>query len=193
MPAGWVFSGVRVTSAQSLDMKGLLFFGDLINNTGAAQNLTYINSTYYDAGGQKIPYGATIDNVPLRTIPHGGRVPFELIAEDLNNVADFDLQAVAEPGQNAPRQDFEFLDVTTTSEGSNFCVAGRLRNPNAPLSAYLMIVAVLYDGQNQVINYGYVNPASPIDVIGDNTLDVNLCADRQNQEVARYELRAWGQ
>ncbi len=178
---------MRVTLAQNLGIEGLLFFGDLINNTGTGQNLTYISSTYYDAGGQKIPYGATVYQLPITTIPQGGRVPFELIAEDLMDMADFDLQAVAEPEAEAPRQDFEFVDITTAAEGGNHCVAGRLRNPGPPLSTYLVIAAVLYDSQDQVINYGFVNPASPANVIGDNTVDINLCVDRQSQEVARYE------
>lgn len=192
LPEGWVFSSVRFTSAESLNKEGLLFFGELINNTGTAQNLSHINTTYYDPDGQKILYGATIVYVPLRIIPQGGRVPFELIAEDLKNVADFDLEAIAQPEAEPPRQDFEFVDITSAPAGPRYCINGRLRNPGPPLANYLKMAAVLYDSRDQVINFGYAQPATPVELSGDQTVEVNLCVDPHNQEVARYELRAWG-
>lgn len=192
LPEGWVFQGVRFTSADSLDMEGLLFFGDLINNTGADQNLTYISTTYYDGGGQKIPYGATIFQLPINTIPQGGQVPFELIAEDLTDVASFDLGVMAEPGSEPPRLDFEFLDVAAAPEGAAYCVTGRIRNPGESLRDYLMIAAVLYDSQNQVINYQTSRQDSFGDLVGEQTKDFRVCANALNQQVVRYELRAWG-
>ncbi len=69
---------------------------------------------------------------------------------------------------------------------------GRLRNPAGQLRNYLVIAAVLYDDQDKVINFGSYDVWYPQEVSGDQGEDFELCADPLDQEVARYEVRAWG-
>jgi hypothetical protein len=56
----------------------------------------------------------------------------------------------------------------------------------------LVVVAVLYDSQDRVISFGeyYMDPEY---VVGDQTEEFEICVDSYDQDVARYELRAWGQ
>lgn len=130
----------------------------------------------------------SFDYLPLDTIPPDGQVPFELTAIGLEDAVDVDLQMDARPGGQAPRQDFAPLDMSSADQNGEYCVTGRLQNLGTPLSSYLTIVAVLYNSQDQVINFG--NDHRPV---SDNqALDFKICIDPQSQKVARYELRAWG-
>lgn len=139
-----------------------------------------------------IPYEKTIDQWPVRVLPQGGQVPFGVVVPNVQGVADFNFEVQAEPGGDIPREDFEFVDVDPSAEGEEYCLNGRLRNPGDQLQAYLMVTAVLYDGQDQVINYNNAFKSGPKQIVGDETLEVALCVKSRQQEVARYELRAWG-
>lgn len=75
----------------------------------------------------------------------------------------------------------------------SYCVEGELRKPGAGLRDYLTIAAILYDAQRQVINFDSYDEFFPEDVVGDQTLGVQVCIDPLGQQVARYEVRAWGQ
>jgi hypothetical protein len=44
-----------------------------------------------------------------------------------------------------------------------------------------------------VINWGIGYQPAPADWTGHKTVVVSACAERYNQNVARYELRAWGE
>ena len=74
-----------------------------------------------------------------------------------------------------------------------YCVTGRVRNPGQPLNIYLMAVAVLYDSQDQVINWGIGYQPASDNLVGDETAAVSACAEHFSQVVTRHELRVWGQ
>ncbi|MDX1520917.1 MAG: hypothetical protein R3264_04780, partial [Anaerolineae bacterium] len=62
--AGWMFTGVQVYPGLVDD--GLLLYGDVINNTGTAQELDYIAGTFYDTQGKVIAdEDTTVDSWPL--------------------------------------------------------------------------------------------------------------------------------
>ncbi|HXV42119.1 MAG TPA: hypothetical protein VEC96_03585 [Anaerolineae bacterium] len=67
-----------------------------------------------------------------------------------------------------------------------------MRNPSGPLSSYLMVVAILYDSQDRVINFGNYHQPAPTALVGDQMMDFEICVDPLDQTVTRYELRAWG-
>lgn len=190
LPQGWVFSGVQAFPAEKL--QGFMFFGELLNNTGSPQQLSNINATFFDVQGQAISYERAINQWPVREVSPGGRVPFGVIVPNIQGVTDYDFQVQSEPGGRIPREDFEFLEVNQTTEEEDYCVTGRLRNPGDQLKTYLMIAAILYDGEDRVINYNNAFQVSPTNVVGDQTTDIDICVDPRQHEVARYELRAWG-
>jgi hypothetical protein len=64
-----------------------------------------------------------------------------------------------------------------------------LRSTGDSVQNYLVIVAVLYDDQDNVVNFGdYYEPY----LESDEALNFEICVGSPNQGVARYELRAWG-
>lgn len=190
LPEGWVFSGVRASDNQ--DQHSLLLYGNLINNTGVTQDLAFMIGKFYDAQGQGLLDRLKFVDWPVKTVPQGGRVPFELTVTSLENVSTFELDVEARPSSNAPRQDFEFSDLNPANGPDNYCVAGTLRNPGSELQDFLTIVAVLYNGQDQVINFDDYYKYYPQGLVNDQTMDFELCVDPFDQEVARYELQAWG-
>lgn len=190
IPEGWAFSGVQVTPKQ--DGSGLLVHGNLLNNTGNAQELALVTGTFYDEQGQVVADGNTTDYWPVAGIPQGGQVPFELVVPGLTSVANFDLRVDAQPGGTIPRQDFEFFDLNAANTGEDYCVGGKLRNPGEKLASYLVIVAVIYDEQGNVINYYDLYNQSPQDLVGDQTTDFEICVNPLNQQVAHFESLAWG-
>jgi hypothetical protein len=187
----WSFVGVN--SMYDPDWESLLVRGEAVNGSGAAQRLSSISGTFYDAGGQVVADGDDTDSYwPIYVVPAGGQVPFELTLYDIREVADFDLQVVTQASGETVRQDFEFLELEPFNDGSDYCVAGMLRNPGASLGGYLVIAVVLHDGQDDVINFDS-GTWYPQEVVGDQTLDFEVCVDSLGQQVADYEVRAWGQ
>ena|GEM_PF-1199781 len=188
---GWSFLGVKRT--YDPDWESLFVRGEAVNGSGAAQRLSSISGTFYDAAGQVIADGDDIDSYwPIYVVPAGGQVPFEMTLYDIREVADFDLQVVTQASGETVRQDFEFLELEPFDDGSDFCVAGNLKNPGASLGVYLVIAVVLYDSQDDVINFDS-GTWYPQEVVGDQTLDFEVCVDPLGQGVADYDMRAWGQ
>ena len=65
---GWAFANVQGYDDQYED--GLLLYGEVINNTGVAQQFEYISGTFYDAQGQIIAdENSTGDYWPFKLIP----------------------------------------------------------------------------------------------------------------------------
>jgi hypothetical protein len=189
--SGWSFSSVRVYADQAND--SLQLYGNFINNTGTSQELFYITGTFYDAQGQVIAdEESTYDYWSVPVIPPGGRAPFELTVEGIQSAANFDLRVEAEPSNENPRQDFEFSDLYEDPGGDFYCVGGSIRNPGDRLQDYLLIVVALYDNQDRVIYFSDYY-ADPEYATGDEPQDFEVCVDTLSQEVARYELQAWGQ
>jgi hypothetical protein len=166
----------------------------MINNTGASQELAFVTGTFYDAQGQVIAgEDRTFDYWPIiNAVPPGGRVPFELTVEGIQSAANFDLSVKAEPSEETPHQDFEFSDVSQWNEEDAYCLKGTLRNLGGQLQEYLIIMAVLYDDQDNVINFSEYEEYAPEEVLGDQTSTFEICVAPPNQGVARYELRALG-
>jgi hypothetical protein len=171
----------------------LRVYGNFINGTGTSQELGFITGTFYDAQGQVIAgEESTYDYWSVPVIPPGGRAPFELTVEGIQSAANFDLRVKAELSNENPRQDFEFLNLYEDAAEGLYCVGGTLRNPGDRLQDYLLIVTILYDSQDRVINFSD-RYADPEYAAGDDPQDFEVCVDTLSQEVARYELQAWGQ
>lgn len=189
---GWSFTSVRLYTGQNEE--GILLYGDLINNTGGTQKLDFISGIFYDAQGQIIADAKNIDVYwPLDFILPGGQVPFEMTVNGIQSAANFNLSVEAEPSTETLRQDFEFSEVSQWNEGGKFCVTGQLRNRGNALQNYLVIATILYDSQNNIVNFSHQQESSFDQMIGDHPLDIEVCIGSSNQNVARYALRAWGQ
>lgn len=103
------------------------------------------------------------------------------------------MNVAYQPSRAIRRRDFEFSDLDSTNEEGDYCVGGRLRNPGNQLPSYLVMVSVLYDDQGDIINFDSCEAPAPEEVVGDAMFDFEVCVDTLTQNVARYELRAWGQ
>lgn len=190
LPTGWIFSSAR---SSTYDDSNLILYGDMLNNTGAAQKLAYITGTFLDAGGQVVAdEDSTLDYWPVDTIPQGARLPFKLTAIGVQNAANFNLRAEAAPSNDSPVLDFEFSEVNTSNQTDTYCLAGKLKNLGGGVSSYLVILAILYDNSNSVINFNHFYQTQP-NMAGGQITDFKVCVDPLNQNVSRYDLRAWGQ
>ncbi len=189
---GWSFANVRVDRDHYDD--GLLLFGNLVNDTGAAQEIRNVSGTFYDDQGQVI---AGIDSTYAfwagYVVPAGGgMLPFELFVDGIDQAASFDLGLRADPGREAPHQEFEFSELEQRDEEGDYCLTGTVQNLGRELGEYLVIALVLYDDEDKVINFGDYEEPDPGAVQGDQTLPFDICVSPPNQEVDRYELVAWG-
>jgi hypothetical protein len=194
MPAtsGWSF--VNVQAIPDPYMGGVLLHGEMVNNTGSAQQIFRVTGTFYDNQGQVVAGPNDADDYwPVDVLPPGGKSPFELALYDVDSVADFDLQVVSQPSSVTPRQDFEFSNVATSSGSGEYCVAGDVRNPGDQLQDYLVVVAILYNGQGNVVNFDYDDAPYPEDITGQEVMDFEICVDTLDQDAAGHELRAWGE
>jgi hypothetical protein len=188
--AGWSFASLRSIAGED----GLLVFGDMINNTGTSQELNVVSGVFYDGQGQVIAGDRDVEGEwPIEVVLPGGRVPFKLVVNGIQGVANFELGVEANPSGITPRQDFEFVDLSQSREAGKYCVTGRLQNLGGELEEYLVIVAVLYNDQDKAINFDDYDEFELEYVIGGETAEFQLCVDDLNQDVAHHELRAWGQ
>ncbi len=173
---------------------GLLLYGEMVNNANSSQELTLVSGVFYDAQGQLIADQENIiDYWPIDIVPPGGRMPFELTVLEVENAANFDLSVQSQPSEQSPHQNFEFSDLDQLSEEGIYCLTGQLRNLGGPLQKYVVIMAVLYDEQDRMLGFGEYYEPDPKNGLSDQSLEFELCAELINQNVARHELRAWGE
>ncbi|MCB9101471.1 MAG: hypothetical protein H6632_18175 [Anaerolineales bacterium] len=188
--SGWTFTGVQISYQ---DEEGVVIDGDIINNTGASQDIVKLAGTLYNSQGQGV---ANVDDAaaywPLETVPPGGQVPFEMTVYQVQDITDFDLDVVAQPSRENPRQDFELADLDPLIEEDSYCVTGQLWNRGDPLLDYLLVVVILYDDQNKVVNFGTFQGNAPEEVLNDDAMNFEVCTDSYNHPIARHELRAIG-
>jgi hypothetical protein len=184
---GWSFANVRTYTDQYAG--GLLLYGNLVNDTGATQEISFITGAFYDDQGQVIAsQERTTEYWPVEVVPAGGRVPFELAVNGIQAAANFRLWANSVPSSQNPRQDFSFSGVEQWDDGRAYCLAGQLENSGG-LDEDVVIAAVLYDSQGQVVNFGETYESEA----GAEPIGFEICVDPPNQNVARYELQAWGE
>jgi uncharacterized protein YraI len=189
--SGWAFAGIRFHPDQAED--SLVLYGTIINNSGTAQEVAFVTGSFFDTQGQLIADEAdTYDRWFVGIVPTGSQMPFELTVTGIRESAQMNLRVEAEPSDEPPRQDFEFLAVSSSSEWGDYCLSGELRNPGDVLEDYLVIVAVLYDHDDKVINFSDYEELALEDIVADQTLEFQICVDPLDQAVARYELQAWG-
>ncbi len=188
---GWSFVGVK--SMYDPDWESLFLRGEAVNDTGSSQRISNIIGTFYDAGGQVVADRYDTDSYwPADVVPAGGLVPFEVEIYDVREVADFDLEVIAQATGERVREDFDVTNLEASDQSGEYCVTGELRNPGGGLRDYLVIAAVLYDDQDNVINFDSYDVWYPQEVTGDQGEDFEVCADPLDQEVADYVVRAWG-
>lgn len=186
---GWAFTGVRLYP----DDDNLLLYGSAINNTGSLQTIESITGAFYDKNGQTISDDEEVYSYwPVNDVPPGSSVPFELVAENLDDdVVDFKLNAEAEPGHESPRQDFQFADVKQWTEHDAYCVSGAVQDAG-DLNDYLVVAVILYDAQDNMVKFSDSGVFDAGDGIGEKNSPFEICVDPPNHDVARYEVEAWG-
>lgn len=186
---GWKFTALR----QTPQANGLLLVGEVINHTGQPQTIKRLAGIFYNDRGQII---AGPDNVsdarPVDLVPPEGRLPFRLTVPGISSAANFELSVTAEPGRQAVRRDFQFVGLEPSIQAGDYCVTGQLQNPGSPLQNYLVIGLMLYDNQDNVINFSNYNELYFAGVSGNQLLDFEVCVPPPNQNVTRHEVRAWG-
>jgi hypothetical protein len=189
---GWSFENVQIISYPEDEMVAV--YADMVNRTGASQQIDYVTGTLYDVQGQTLPEEYEMyDYWLLEIVPAGGRAPLELTIYDLQELGSVDLSVISQPSSEAPRQDFDISGVEARDAGEDYCVAGSVHNPGGQLEEYLVVASILYNDQDQIINFDSDATRSPEDVVGDQAFDFEVCVDKLDRDVARYEVRAWGQ
>lgn len=190
---GWTFANIRLTTDPDESDPNIVIFGEVINNSGAVQEIGAITGLFYDAQGQVIANEAnTTDYWPVEAIPVGGRMPFEMVVIGIQSAASYKLSVESSLSPDLPRQNFEFSAVTQTTESGNYCVGGKVRNPGEALKSTLIIVVTLYDGQDKVINFGSDEKVGVTTLVGDKTVNFRICIVPPNQDTVRYDLQAFG-
>jgi len=190
-PAAWAFNEVR--TLPSPDDGGLLLLGNVVNNTGAAQEVQAISGAFYDDQGQMIAStDRTYSYYPIYVLPSGGRAPFRMTIEGINSAANFELDVQAEPSEEIPRQDFDISDVKQWNEDDYYCLSGTLRYSGSAIQEYLIIAANLYDAQDKLVNFGDYEEFGLIAASADAASHFEICIEPPNQDVVRYEIQAWG-
>ncbi len=153
--------------------------------------MVFISGTFYNAQGRVIAGPDQISSYcPADAIPVGGQLPFTLNLDEIQNVATYNIDIEGESADYVLHQDFEFLELNQWQQEGNYCVSGKFRNQGVALEAYAVPFMVLYNNQDQVVNFAdyYAEEA-----LNNQTLDFEVCIETDNQTVNRYKLQAWGE
>lgn len=187
---GWSFAATRLEPAED---DSLLLYGEMINDTGSAQELLFITGLFYNDQGQLVADDqSTYDYWPVDVVPPGGRVPFELAVNDIQSAANFELWAKSRTSSSTPRQDFELVEENEQVEESVYCLTGSLKNPGEALKNYLAVVVIVYDEAGNVLNFGDDYAADVESVSGDTPLEFEVCLNLPGQSVSSHQVLAWG-
>ncbi len=167
--------------------------GEVTNHTPFTQEITRVSGAFYDQAGQVIASDDDVtDHWPQDLVPPGGQAPFDLSVGRIQNAASFHLFVEAADITTNVRQDFVLTALQQFTEANSYCVRGVLQNPGQRLQEALVIVAVLYDSQKQVVNYGDFSQRPPANIAGNSTLSFKICVAPPNQNIAEYSIQAWG-
>lgn len=191
LPKDWLFNGVHIYPDPN---KGrLLLYGNLVNNTELPQELISIVGTFLDEQDQVIATTSLADAYwPGFVVSPGGSMPFEVTVKGIESAANYTLSVEAQPSGDVPREDFEFSNLKQAQDGDDYCVEGEFKNSGDGLRDYLVLTAVLFNGQDNVVNFGHYSVYYPEGVEADPDFEFDLCADSLDQQVTRFELLAWG-
>jgi hypothetical protein len=173
--------------------EGLLLVGELINGTGAPQHAIAISGAFYDVQGEvAVDTLDVVSYVPVETIPADAHVPFELMVSGSQGIDRFDLRALSEPASAAPRQDFQFLGVEQWVDADNlYCLRGQVENHGSPVQEYLIVLAIGYDDQGSVVNFGEYYVDTLLSSVAEGST-FETCLDPFDRQISRYELKAFG-
>jgi len=172
---------------------GLLLMGELVNDTGAPQQAIAISGAFYDMQGEVVADNLdVVSYVPVDPVPAGAHVPFELKVSGGQDIDRFDLRALSEPASDAPRQDFQFSGIEQwAGDAIGYCVRGQVENQGPPVQEYLVVLAIGYDAQGSVVNFGEYY----VDVVPDSgpqSSPFEMCLASLGRQLSRYDLRAFG-
>lgn len=190
--SAWRFINLTI-SVDPLDSRHSLVYGEVLNASGVAQEITDFTGTFFNGQGQSVAGTESVRPYwPLAVLPAGGQMPFELQVLNTTGLARADLGVLATPREEAPRTDFNFENVSQSINGEFYCVRGQLRNPGGALTDYLVIAVLLYDAQNNVVKFADESDGPPIFAVGERLKSFEICIAPPYPGVVRYELRAWG-
>ncbi len=172
----------------------MLLYGELINETDTPQEILAITGTFYDGQGQVVAgEEQSFEYIPVEVLPPGARTPFELIVDGAQAAVSYELRAQFEPSDAQVSQNFEFSDLDQwIDELEAYRIEGTIRNVGAPLTDYLTILAVLYDSQGNVLNFGEYLEPYPRSLTTDATASFDFVIDPPHEGTVRYELIAFG-
>ena len=90
----WSFANIKTEA----DEDRLVIFGEVINDTGVAQELDVISGLFYDKEGEIIADDRNMETSwSFELIQPGERVSFEVIVDGIQEAADFELNVEAQP------------------------------------------------------------------------------------------------
>lgn len=192
-PSDWTFANVRVMPHPS--QNGLLVVGEIVNNTGAPQTVLEVSGSFYNVQGQlvagplKTSAEIPTDKVP---IPAGGRMPFAMHVQDIEQAETYSLQVKAQASAQTATQFDTFVNSTPVTVRGKYCINSTLPRPEPGLTTYLAVSLLLLDGEGRALSLGDVYEPDVSDVMSSPTHNFQICADAHNEVVGGYVLRAWG-
>ncbi len=163
-----------------------------MNNSGRTQTLLFIGGEFFDAAGTKIAGDDAISDYWLtENIPDGGRLPFELVVDDIQQTADFSLAAHAEPAPVVTHSDFQVNITEQYREPEYYCIDGTVVL-NTPVSEYLEIIATGYAADGSIISFNDDFFTSSDDL--GSSVEFSVCLDDTDpSSIDHHALQVWGE
>jgi hypothetical protein len=186
---GWSFTSTRLDLDQENHL--LLVQGELINDTGSAQQLASVSGAFYNDQGQLMAE-SSYNASPIEVVPPGRRVPFELAVYAHQEAASYDLWASSSPSSYTPGQNFELLNVNEQNNGETHCLTGLLKSQSGGLKDYVVIVVTWYDDQDQVVKFKNHYETNVTELNDNQPQEFSLCTEAPVGQIARNELQTWG-
>lgn len=167
--------------------------GEVTNNTTTQQLIETVSGIFYSAPGVTVPTDSIIEFAPQEVIPVGGTVPFYFELDALSSLSSFTVTVQTDLSPFVTRMDLILQEQSErTDDAGQRCFDGKVRNSGERLQTEIVILANIYDEQNNLVNFDYQTFAGTpaFEVFGDRMRSYSVCIRPPHN--GRADVRVYG-
>lgn len=189
---GFFFSNLYLRRDESRGRSYLL--GIVFNNNDETFYIENIYGDFFHALGQPVVDKSLIDSrFPDVNLAAATKMPFEATLDTEKMIQSFSMNIDFEDPGDIQSIGIDVLNQQMTSNEPEYCVSGSLKNQGAQLNYQLIVALILYNSQNQVLNFADLDVEAYDTIVGDTLGAFSICAETHGAIVARHEIMAWGE
>lgn len=167
--------------------------GEVTNNTSTQQLIETLEGVFYSAPGVTVNPNDIVGFSPQEVIPVGATVPFYFELDAVTSLDSYTVTVQTDLSPFVTRTDLILQDQSERIDADGQrCFDGRVRNAGERLQNEIVVMATLYNEQNNLVNfnYEYFDSGVAFTILGDRTRSYSICVRPPHS--GRAEVRVYG-